>query len=332
VKRITLLLPAAVALCFALGILLEWGGSDSDLPSFTPARPPEFGVLAAPGGTASLHGRVLDPEGEPVADASVYLRSGDVPHWTYTDESGVFRLDQLAEEPTTAAVLAWGFPPSEFEVRASDRAVTLTLPARSDDVPGLPNVERADLRGRVVHPLGLERAYEVVLLPADPPDLLQGPVAVRTLTDELGRFEFPDLALGRYRTLVLPAWAEGGSWPDLVAPEAPLLEHRRDDEPLDLPLAAGALTGRLRDPSDLPIEGALVLLSPAGDPRRVWPPALSGADGSFHVDDLPAGDYVIEMRAGQGVLTGTPVHVEAGRSAELPLATLRIREDRAAGG
>lgn len=329
VRRVFLLLPVLVGLGILAGILFESQRAGRELPPFTPARPPEFRDLLAPSGSATLEGLLVAPGGDPVPDASVYVRSGGVPAWTYTDREGAFRLEGLQPETATAVVMAWGFPPTEFEVLPGGPSATLTLPPRSDQVPSLPDVARAELQGRVLHPLGLEGSYEVVLLPLEPPHLMQGPVAVRTRTDPGGRFRFEGLATGRYRALVLPEWAQGGSWPNLAARLDAPLEHVLDGEPLDLHLAAGALAGRLRDPADLPIEGGLVLLSRAQDPTRVWPPTLSGPTGRFRLGDLPPGDYLLEIRAGEGALSELPIRIKAGRLTELPLTTLRIREDRA---
>ena len=328
-KRVILLLPILVGLGILAGFLLEQQRSGGGLPSFTPAQPPKFGALVAPTGSASLVGRLLAPGGDPVADASIYVRSGEVPAWTYTDRDGAFLLEGLQAQPATALVMAWGFPPTKFEVLPGGEALSLTLPPRSDRVPGLPDIERADLIGRVLHPLGLERGYELVLLPDDAPHLLQGPVRVRTRTDADGRFRIDDVAVGRYKAQVLPLWAQGGSWPDLTAEPDAILDHSAQTEPVDLHLAAGALSGRLRDPEGRPIEGALVLLSRADDPAHVWPPALSGPTGEFELNDLPPDDYLLEIRAGEGLLTDDPVRIEAGQRLELSLRTLRIREDRA---
>ena len=328
-KRFTLLLPILVGLLILGGILLEKRRSAAELPSFTPAQPPEFAALEVPRGSAELFGRLVGPDGAPVPDASVYLRSGGAPAWTYSDAAGEFRLTGLAPEPGRAVVMAWGFPPTGFEVEPSlveaSEPTTLTMPPRSDRIPGLPDIERSDLVGRILHPLGLERTYEVVLLPADDPHLLQGPVAVRTLTESDGYFRFDALAVGRYRALVLPEWARSGSWPNLATEE---LEHVLQREPIDLHLEVGALAGRLRDASGEPIEGGLVLLAPADAPGRVWPPVLSGPDGSFRFDDLPPGDFLVEVRAGQGVLTDLPARIEHEQELQLPLITLKLREDR----
>lgn len=329
VKRVTLFLPLVVGLLILIGFLLEGQRSGGDLPSITPARPPVFQPLQAPTGAATLRGQLVSPEGTPVADASVYVRSGEAPAWAYTDAEGAFLLEGLQAEATTAAVLAWGFPPTEFEVLPGPEPVILTLPPRSDAVPGLPDIVRADLLGRVLHPLGLERSYEIVLVPSAAPHLLQGPVQVRAQTDPEGHFRFEGLAVGHYQTLILPLWAQGGAWPDLAEQPTARFEHTLDAEPRDLRLAAGALTGLLRDPAGLPLEGAMVLLTRADDPARVWPPVLSGPSGQYSLVDLPPADYLLEVRAGEGVRTGVPVRIEAGQQLDRPLTTLRIREDRA---
>jgi hypothetical protein len=143
--------------------------------------------------------------------------------------------------------------------------------------------------------------YEVVLSPVLPPDLLQGPVERRVRTDPTGAFSIDDLALGNYRVRVLPSWARGGTWPTLAAPWTPELAHTGQTR-LEIELAAGAVEGRLWDPSRQPVEGALVLLADAADPRRVWPPAVTDAEGKFLVRALPPGRFTLSARAGEGVL------------------------------
>jgi hypothetical protein len=329
-KRLTVVLPILVLAGLLMGFLAErWGGPGGELPSFTPAQPPRFDSLVAPGGRAALGGRVLAPSGEPVPDASLYLRSDGAPFWTFTDEQGHFELLGLAEEPTDAVVLAWGFPPTSFAVLPGPEPVELELPPHPAPPPKLPGVERADLAGTVrgagavwSDPAG----YEVVFSPVLPPEVLQGPVERRARTDAAGTFALEGLALGDYDVHVLPSWARGGTWPTLAAEWTAKLEHRGPDGlELELELEAGAVEGRLWDPSRQPIEGALVLLADADDPRRVWPPAATDAEGRFRIRALPPGRYVLAARAGEGVLE-VEVRVKAGEVSRPDLPALRTRE------
>jgi len=319
-KRATLLLPIVVLVGILVGLVSDrWAAPDSGLPSFTPTQPPQFDPFVAPEGSLVLRGRVLDPEGEPVPQASVYLRSGGVPHWTYTDEKGAFELGRLFEGDTDATVLAWGFPPRAFRAAAGGPPVELVLPPRNEPPPGVPDAPRADLEGRVLGSAaawGDPKGYELVLVPESPPDVLGGAVQRRVTTDEDGSFAVEGLVLGKYRVTILPSWAAGGTWPDLGG--AAELEHT-GPESVELELRAGAVEGRIWTPSLEPVEGALVLVADVEDPRRVWPPIVTDASGRFRVRSLPPGRHVLSIRAGEGALE-IEVAVRAGEVArpELP--------------
>ncbi len=328
-KRLTVLLPILVLAGLLIGFAAErLGGPGASLPSFTPSQPPDFERLEATGGLAVLQGRVVAATGEPVPDASVYLRSGGAPFWTHTDAEGRFELRGLAEEPTDAQVLAWGFPPTDFPVTPGPDAVELELPPHQLPPPELPDLERATLTGKVHgagSPWSDPEGYEVLFSPTSPPNVLQGPVERRVLTDRDGTFTAPDLALGEYRVEVLPSWARGGSWPALAAARTTELRHEAEGL-LEIELDAGAVEGRLLGPppSPRPVEGALVLIADAADPRRVWPPAATDAEGRFRIRALPAGRYALSARAGEGVLE-IEVVVSAGEVSRPELPALRTR-------
>jgi hypothetical protein len=328
-KRFTVLLPVAVLIAILAGLASDhWGAPDAELPSFTPAQPPQFDPFMAPKGSLELRGRVVDPSGAPVPEASVYLRSGGVPHWTYTDAEGTFELGDLLEGDTDATVLAWGFPPESFRVAAGGPPIELTLPPRSQPPAGIPDAPRADLRGRVLGSAsawGDPRGYEVVLAPSTPPSRLGGPVQRRATAAEDGTFEFRDLALGTYRVTILPSWAAGGSWPDLGGGAE--LDHTAAAD-IELELRAGAIEGRIWTPSLEPVEGALVLVADAEDPRRVWPPVGTDEAGRFRVRSLPPGAYVVAIRGGEGALE-VEVGVREGEVArpELPSFPTRSKQD-----
>jgi hypothetical protein len=99
---------------------------------------------------------------------------------------------------------------------------------------------------------------------------------------------------------------------------------------LELTLESGALSGRAIDVDGHPLEGALVLVTIADSPDRVWPPVAADATGSFKLQTLPAGRYALTLRAGAGVVRET-VDVRARETLELslpPLATSHARKDQ----
>ena len=110
----------------------------------------------------------------------------------------------------------------------------------------------------------------------------------RVLCDPDGRFALPDLAAGSYRVHVLPAWAAGGTWPDVLGGEVRFDHDPASLRELVLPLAEGAIAGTLADRRGRTIEGALLLLTPVDQPGRLWPPATSDPRGGFLIEDLPA--------------------------------------------
>lgn len=333
-----MILPAVVLLALLVGLAVEHLGNDhSALPSFTPARPPAFEAMRVPEAEGVLRGRVLAaPEGggQPVADASVYVRSGGIPHWTFTDAEGSFELTRLpaflADEENTAVVLAWGHPPSSFEVAFGDQERELVLPAQPPPLPTLPEVERAPIEGRVLGARaawGSSDGYEIVFSPAVPANVLQGPVERRIASDASGAFTVEDLALGAYRVSVLPTWARGGTWPDLVAEVSRDLDHTRDTTSLELELSAGAVEGPIWDTSPKAVEGALVLLVDADQPTRIWPPAVSDEGGRFRIRALPPGRYLLTARAGEGSSEEIRVEVRPGEVTRLELPALPMRSD-----
>jgi hypothetical protein len=66
---------------------------------------------------------------------------------------------------------------------------------------------------------------EVWLEPVDPGSALCLAVTRRTRCAQDGTFEIADLQYGSYRAHVLPGWAAGGSWPDLLDPAQAALEQ-----------------------------------------------------------------------------------------------------------
>lgn len=315
-----------------LGVLIPIATIAGCLAGFLVARASERAPVAieiAPPPAASLpplsiaareneiEGRVIASDGSSVPDALVWLRAGDEPHWTYTDAAGNFHFDGLALGPWPTSVLARGFAPLKTTLDAQPAAHTIQLGAPLAAFATLPPIARSTLSGRVL--AGLEsdlEGYEVVLTPVAPPETIGAPFLRRTPCAHDGRFTFDDLALGSYDVEVRPAWARGGSWPDVARKspsDAPLaLLHTSSASDLVIALQSGEIRGTLANIDGSALEGGLVLITPAADSSRVWPPMSTAADGSFVAHDLPPDRYVVTVHAGAATAHQTiDVHARA---------------------
>jgi hypothetical protein len=284
------------------GSIARWHSAPSvdgevAVPSFASLPP-----LELPARKRILEGLVVTSGERPVADALVWLRAGDEPAWGFTDASGHFRIGPLPPGPWQASIVARGYVPERQEIADQDGPRTIVIGAPLPPPPRIAPLERGDLAGRIVAPLGGELAGHAILLtPVLPLETIGGPVPRVAECDGEGRFVFDALIRGEYEVAVLPPWARGGSWPDLLRGlDAPPRRTRYDagSGELELALESGEIEGRLLASDGEPLEGALVLLSPKGDLSRPWPPISTGADGTFVARDLPPGNYAIQVRAG----------------------------------
>jgi hypothetical protein len=189
----------------------------------------------------------------------------------------------------------------------------------------LPTLARAPVEGRIVPLTGLVVTdCEVQFVPLAPPDEFQGAVRRRVACDADGNFRLGDLAIGQYRLRVLPGWARGGTWPDLLDPVQSAYQHGTEGEPLSLRLIDSRLRGQVVDGAGLPLEGALVLLSDTLEEAHIFRPVQSGPDGSFDMPGLPAGHFRMEVRAGEGVRELT-VELSAAEDHQLEPIAISLR-------
>lgn len=335
-RRLTWIVPVTVALALLVGFLrAEWRRSERTLPQLARTPPPIFAPLYAPIGAAVLRGRVVDVDGEPVPEVALYLRSGDVPHWVTSDAEGRFAFERLLAGEIEVVVLAWGHPPRTHRLATGTGELELVLPPQVPPAPRLPDLAYAPASGRVAHPFSGAwvdpEGYEVIFEPRAPVTQLGGAVERRARTDARGFFAIDDLALGEYTVRVLPAWARGGTWPDLVVPELADYDHTGESFGGDLfALQVGGIETDVRDPSGEPIEGALALLFDAENPSRAWLPQASDAFGHLRFLDLPPGSYALLVRAGEAQPPELVVDVEAEEITrpELPPLVVRKRAAR----
>jgi hypothetical protein len=302
------LVPLGTLAALAIGFLVtRWRAQPIDVLDIAPAPESMLRPLEPMPRTRVLAGRVTAPDASPVAEALVWLRAGDEPHWTYTDASGDFRIEDIGPDPWMTSIVARGFDPMLVTLADTGGAQTIRLERAADPLPSLAPIVRSRLKGIVIPSLpGSDnpRGYEIVLVPRAPPESLGAPVPRRVLTDRGGAFEIADLAHGSYAVRVLPYWARGGSWPDLArgasSREPLVLVHNASTavDELRVQLEDGAITGTVQSAEKQPLEAVLVLIAQSDDPSRVWPPVSTASDGSFAARDLPPGNYLVSLHAG----------------------------------
>lgn len=324
----TVLVLAAVAVGFFRARIAE---SEGALPAFAPAPGAQLDELKPPLGAATLAGQVVDIDANPTAGVTLFVRSNEIPFWTESDEQGRFRLEGLGEGPHEVALLKWGFPPRLVRVESPGEAVVLTLAPPKPPPPPLPSISASALSGRVAHSLGdvWEDAagYELQFTPRGDVIDLKGAVQRRVATDRRGFFAIEDLAHGDYQVRVLPSWAAGGSWPDLVALSDAQWDHRSGGSDFAVfGLEAGAIESTVVDSRGVAIDGAFAILADASDPARVWPPRMSDAFGVLRFPDLPPGRYRLSVRAGESAIEELTVEVESARVARPTLPPLTVRK------
>ncbi|TAJ21303.1 MAG: carboxypeptidase regulatory-like domain-containing protein [Planctomycetota bacterium] len=286
-------------------------------PIFGDPDPPVLAPLEATDGAHALAGRVRTSAGAALADASVVVREGQMPRSTQTDREGAFRFEGLRAGTHEVAVLAFGQTPQTFRVTLpSEEPLELALAAPRAPLDTLPAITRAPLRGRLRTVSAALDGLEVWLEPAPGTDPLTGVVPRRARVGADGAFELDALAAGAYSLRVLPAWASGGSWPIVVQRDLEWSGAAADlAGGLELDYRPATTALRVLDVAGRAMPGALVLLRERTAPDRplhVWPARESDAAGEVGFDDLPGGDYEIEIAAGSARKTLDPFRIGAG--------------------
>lgn len=251
------------------------------VPSERPVR-----IVLQP--TAAVEGRVVDPDGRPIAGATVVAFASDRmrmrvrvaaapgPGPATTDDSGLFRVEGMEPGTIEIRAMAAGFQAAwlkNLELRPGQdlRGVEVVL------APG------AVVEGRVLSPSGRPvSGAQVTLAEMESRGGVFDPVGAISDGD------------GRYRL-------EGvGPGPRAVQAEHPdyrravrELEVRLGENTLDLTLEGGAeVRGRVVDEAGAPVANARVMLRQG---FRSWelPSTGSGPDGSFTLTSVPEGTYAI---------------------------------------
>jgi len=354
--------PLVSLLAWSVGLLVQGLRPIDDRPLEVTAAPSsQMPPIVLPPRNRVSTGRLVGHDGAPIEGALVSLVAADEPHWGYTNADGTFRLEGLQRGPWTITFSAASHQPFVTTLPDDGNPATVRLPDAPRVLPTLPWHATSTLRGIVVlstpntrrtsstasasgptsTPNGPDdtpassrattkrslAGVELLFTPVQPLDEIDAPLPRRTTCDAEGRFVLDDLQVGDYTVLVLPEWAQNGTWPDLSrtdgAPPTRWTQRAGDGSELSIPIVAGGLRGVVADRQGGPIEGALVLVASEALPERVWPPVTADARGAFEVLDLPPGKYVVSVRAGSGSHRSVAT-VPEGRVVDVALPPLSV--------
>ncbi len=219
---------------------------------------------------ASVSGRVTDSGGVPLSGAVVSATQDDNLWEVETDFAGAF---ELALEPgayeisgsrtgyeaeTRQVILAIGERRTGVDYSLDERFGAALFMVVDQDDSGLPNAT-----GRLTAE-GLTRTAR---------------------SDASGQLTFSRLPPGVYQIAVELEGYSAGTLPPLVLTPGGRLEER-----VNLTLEQGTLTGRTVTLAGSSVEGVLIRVGAEGLDKAT----LSGVDGSFSIEGLPAGSYSLE--------------------------------------
>ncbi|MBC8328733.1 MAG: carboxypeptidase regulatory-like domain-containing protein [Planctomycetes bacterium] len=298
-----------------------WTRRDLRVAPLLPGEARELGeVVLSPG--VLLSGVVRDAAGAPAAGATVELQPDG--------ERFGFAMGGSVAEATTEADGRYrltGLSPGRF--RLSAEAPGTVAAKQVVEIEAAPREQTADLRlgtggkvtGRIVDAAGRPLAEaRVALAPAD------GFAAFRWRKDTVikegvqvgadGRFELSGLPpAGRTRVM---AAAQGFA----LGRSAAVYDGAEIELALTL---TRALEGRVVDSAGRPVAAAAVRLEPLSPPSGPMmfrsDSATSGADGTFRIDEITAGDYALIAQAPAGEARREPITIgERNEPVELRLS------------
>ncbi|QDU69704.1 carboxypeptidase-like regulatory domain-containing protein [Engelhardtia mirabilis] len=257
-------------------------------------------ALVAASGPDRLSGQVVDSGGTALPQVAVTVVGPAGVHSVWSGTDGEFSIDGLAPGAHEVHLVSTDRPGATVAVTVpSDGPLRLVAPDPWPVLETLPSMELAPMNGRIEPlPVGGATGYVVLLTPegAAVEAGLAGRLQRRAVVGADGEFRVERLTLGSYRVSLLPPWAGGGTWPELVVSG---FEHRGDGTPLRLPGSSAELVGRIVDQGGEAVAGALVTLRSSTQPERRWPSAETGSDGHFRIGDLPGGSYEVRVSAGR---------------------------------
>src|SRR3954453_3420570 len=254
----------------------------------------------------AVSGRVVRPDGPPVADAVVDTTTGVIPRTTNSAADGTFNLTGISAGTAilTAHSADGNLSSPPVSVTAPAANVTITIP------------RGARIEGRV-----LDRATQqpvtdfVVALPTRGPRPFDtGSRAETTIHADDGHYAIDNVPPGAVNLNVRASGYVPGSRGDIT------VEDGKTVVGIDVQLDRGAtISGRVTA-GGTPVAGADVRQATQRMPQMA-PQLPSGvttdADGLYKLDGVPEGDRLIEFRKSGFIPAQKPVDVKAGKDVRL---------------
>lgn len=284
----------------------------------------------------AIRGRVVDASGVGVAQASVFARM-------VTDEGNARAQTSGGQDEATREDGSFeirGLLPGRYEIDVSSDApapelpLEVELPAGVDlDDVRIELLVDGTLAGRVVDESGVPQPG--VTVTAKAPGKWGGG---NTMTDDAGNFVLEHLRVGELRVTAGDYWTEmraPGTSDDDVQGELVTIEAgKRVELELVIESRSGVIRGRVLDEHGAPVDDAFISAERLSDSAAAsaslsramvrWgsfgeQPILSEVDGSFTIDELSPGKYVVRAHrrgGGEALLED----VELGSTIELTIA------------
>jgi hypothetical protein len=238
----------------------------------------------------SIAGTVTDSRGEPLAGASVKVMpdmpdASPVAEYT-TAEDGIFQFHDLAAGNYTVSVSVYGYQPVF-------RTIVVSI-----DQPSIVNIAllpaaaplNGEIQGTVEDAQNRAIAGAEVLLISQNNQTV-GPV----VTGGDGSFRFSDVNAGTYAVSVQAAGYDPAVQTATLSMEHPLAKLAFLLVPAGAAGRPGAVYGNVADARGMPVDGAQVVLTDEeGIPKT--DPVLTRADGTYRLDNVPAGSYRLAIR------------------------------------
>ena len=277
----------------------------------------DFTMETVPVGTGSISGSVLaEWTSAPLAGGTVIAFATDNSFQSYqatVEDDGTFHIDGMVGGRYMVAAMADGFFPEYYEnAMTPDLATEITV-VEPGDVGGIDFLlsRGATISGRVLDGNGNPIANALVeAIQSSASDSLPGAYGVG-ISDDNGNYEISTLAEGDYIVSAsiwtdrfgMTLWYDGAT--DFsTATHVPVSVARPAtgiDFNMTLPVGNGSIAGTVFDGNGNPVEGASVIaLADPSSGITVFGQAMTAADGTYRIDSLPDGAYIVGAFASSG--------------------------------